>query len=121
MLRVKFDETVGIAILQLDGELSKEDFSSVAEKIDPYIENNGVLKGIIIHVKTFPGWDSFGSFLTHVKFVKEHHKHISKIALSTDSPVGVIADHVANHFVNAEIRSFPFDEIEASKEWVLGR
>ncbi|SBO12927.1 hypothetical protein VME0621_05098 [Vibrio mediterranei] len=121
MLNVKLDESEGIAILQPDGELSEKDFSSVAQIIDPYIENNGELKGLIIHVKIFPGWDSFSSLLGHIKFVKEHHKHISKLALSTDSSMAVIADHVTNHFVSAEVKSFPFDGIEAAKEWILGR
>ena len=120
MLHVTLDEATGIAILQPDGELSKEDFSSASEKIDPYIESKGSLNGLIIHTKAFPGWDSFGAWLTHVTFVKDHHKHVSKIAIATDSSVGGVAEHVANHFVNAEIKTFSFNDIDASKEWILG-
>ncbi len=120
MLKVTLDETAGIAILQPDGAISKEDFSSVSQKIDPYIESNETLKGIIIHTRKFPGWDSLGSWLTHLKFVKDHQKYISKIAFSTDSAIGVIAEDVANHFVSAEIKTFPFDEIDASKDWIVG-
>ena len=119
MLKVKLDEAAGIAVLQPENDLSKEDFLAVGQEIDPYIEKNGRLNGIIIHVKDFPSWDSFSSFLAHITFVKEHHKQVAKVAFSTDSFVSVIAEHVANHFVRAEVKSFPYEAIETAKDWVL--
>ena len=118
MLKVNLSEAEGIAILEPDGELSESDFKTAAETIDPYIEKVGQLSGLIIHVRSFPGWDSFASFITHMKFVKQHHKKVSRIAFVTDSPIGRIAEDIASHFVNAEIRSFSFDELEASKKWI---
>jgi len=61
MLSVNLNALVGIAVLQPDGELSTEDFQSARKIIDPYIESAGKLKGIIIHVQSFPGWDSFAA------------------------------------------------------------
>lgn len=118
MLKVDFIEPEGIAILEPDGKLSENDFKSAAKMIDPYIEKAGKLNGLIIHTKSFPGWDSFSSFITHMKFVKEHHKKVSHVAFVTDSPIGRIAEDVASHFVNAEVKSFAFDELEASKKWI---
>lgn len=118
MLNVNLREAKGIAILEPDGELSENDFKNAAEIIDPYIEKVGKLNGLIIHVRSFPGWDTFASFITHMKFVKEHHKRISRIAFVTDSPIGSIAEKLASHFVNAEIKSFAFSELEASKKWI---
>lgn len=119
MLNVKLDEAESIAILEPDGELSVADFMAVANIIDPYIENSGGLDGIIIYVKSFPGWDSFAAFITHLKFVKEHHKKVSHVAFVTDSPVGPFAEHIASHFVNAEIKSFTFSELEKSVKWIV--
>lgn len=121
MLTVKLDETEGIAILEPDAKLSKEDFISAAKIIDPYIEKSGKLNGIIIHVKSFPGWESFSALITHLTFVKEHHKKVSRVAFATDSPLGGFAEHIANHFVNAEIRNFSFSQLEESKRWILSR
>ena len=118
MLKVDFIEPEGIAILEPDEKLSENDFKSAAKMIDPYIEKAGKLNGLIIHTKSFPGWDSFSSFITHMKFVKEHHKKVSHVAFVTDSPIGRIAEDVASHFVNAEVKSFAFDELEASKKWI---
>ena len=120
MLNVKLNETKGIAILEPDGMLAEADFASVASIIDPYLEKSGKLNGIIIHVKSFPGWDSFSTLITHLKFVKEHHKKISHVAFVSDSPIGTFAEHVAGHFVNAEVKSFSFNELEKSIKWISG-
>lgn len=109
MLKVNLSEVEGIAVLEPDGELSESDFKNAAETIDPYIEKVGKLNGLIIHVRSFPGWDSFTSFITHMQFVKQHHKKVSRIAFVTDSPIGSIAENIASHFVNAEIKNFSFD------------
>jgi hypothetical protein len=45
MLDIKLDQITGIVVIEPDGELSENDFSSAAEKINPFIEANGELKG----------------------------------------------------------------------------
>lgn len=120
MLSVKIDETNGIAILEPNGALSENDFKSAAKKIDPWIEKNNSLNGLIIHVEHFPGWDSFSALLSHLQFVKEHHKKISRIAFSTDSVIGGLAETVGKHFVRAEIKVFSFNELELARKWIAG-
>ena len=93
MLHVQLNKTEGIAILEPEGKLSEEDFTSVAASvIDPYLEQSGRLNGIIIHAKSFPGWDSFSSLVTHLKFIKQHHEKISHVAFVSDSPIGAFAE-----------------------------
>ena len=120
MLTVKLNENEGIAILEPVGALSEDDLKSAAAIIDPFIENSGKLNGIVVHVKTFPGWDSFSALIAHLKFIEEHHKKMSHVALVTNSSVGVFAEHVASHFINAEIKRFPFSELENSIKWISG-
>ena len=119
MLTVNLNAIAGIAVLQPDGELSAEDFKSASNIIDPYIESTGKLKGLIIHVQSFPGWDSFAALISHLKFIKEHHKQVSHIALVTDSPIGGFAENIASHFVSAEIKNFAFSELDAAEKWIL--
>ena len=121
MLTININEVDGIAILDPDGELTASDFKSAARIIDPYIEKTGRLNGIIIHVKSFPGWDSFSALMTHLTFVKDHHKKVACIAFATNSPIGGFAEHVASHFVNARIKAFSFDEMDAAKQWIIDR
>lgn len=119
MLKVELDEENGIATLIPDSALSGQDFEYASSVIDSYLEKVGKLNGIIIFTKTFPGWKSFGSLLKHFKFVKDHHKKVSYVALVTDSVLGDIGEIIAGHFVSAEIKHFPFDELNNAKNWIL--
>lgn len=120
MLSVEIDEVNNIAILEPDGPLSKDDFLRAAKIIDPYIEDNGHLNGLIIHTESFPGWESFAALCSHLKFVKEHHEKISRIAFSTDSALGNFAESIASHFVNAEIKLFSYQDFGQAGNWVAG-
>jgi hypothetical protein len=57
----------------------------------------------------------------HLRFVRDHHKHIKKVGLVTDSALGKVAERLASHFVSAEIRHFPAARLEAAKQWVMNR
>ena len=93
----------------------------LAATVDPHIEERGALAGLIIEVAAFPGWDSLGAMASHFRFVRDHHKHIKKIGVVTDSPVGTVAENLASHFVAAEIKHFRAGELEAAKQWVMDR
>jgi len=120
MLSVEIDEEKGVALLEPDGPLSQEDFESAAKLIDPQIEMTGQLNGLVIHTKTFPGWDSFASLSSHLKFVRGHHKKISRVAFSTDSAIGNLGESVASHFVSAEIKLFAYQDLQQAKIWASG-
>jgi hypothetical protein len=120
MLTVELDEAKGIAILKPDGALSEKDFKSASRIIDPYIEKAGKLKGVIISTRKFPGWESFGSLIKHFKFVKGHHKKLSRVAIVTDSVLGDFAERIVTHFVSSEIKHFSFDEFSKAQSWVFG-
>ncbi|MBU8902017.1 MAG: STAS/SEC14 domain-containing protein [Victivallales bacterium] len=120
MLNVHLDEEKGIVSLEPIGKLSKDDFAAFAAIIDPYIEKTGKLNGLIIHVKSFPGWDSFAALVRHLKFIKNHHQKVSCVAFVTDSPIGNFAEHVASHFINATIKHFSFDRLEDARKWIAG-
>lgn len=120
MLSVQFDEAKGIAVLEPQGALSKADFERAAKAIDPYIAKTGRLNGIVVHVEKFPGWDSFAAFASHLRFIKGHHRKITRVALCTDSALGAVAPRIARHFVKAEIRAFKNAEFDLAKAWAAG-
>jgi hypothetical protein len=121
MLSVTTDEQAGLAILEPHGALSKEDFERAAKIIDPYLEKSHRLNGLVIRTRDFPGWDSFAALSSYLKFVREHHKKISRIALCTDSVIGNFAKLIGRHFVAAEVQVFTFQELDRAKAWVTGK
>ena len=119
MLTVTLNKEDSIAIMEPHGALSENDFHLATQAIDPFIEEKTKLNGIIIYVKSFPGWDSFSALTSHLKFVNDHHKKITHVAFVTDSVVGKFGEHIANHFVKAQVKTFSFDQLESAKEWIL--
>ncbi len=118
MLRVDLDKKSGIVTLSPDSALSEGDFKKASAAIDPYIEEAGKLQGLIIYTQSFPGWKSFGAFLGHLHFVREHHKQILRVALMTDSAVANLGEKLASHFISAEIKHFQFSRMEEAKHWI---
>ena len=117
MLKITTDEAAQLAVLEPDGALSEADFTAAAASIDPLIEK-GRFKGLIIRAESFPGWDSFGALTSHFRFVRDHHERVQRVALVTDSRLGDVAEKLANHFASAEIRHFPFGDIEMARSWI---
>ena len=119
MLTVNLDTKNSIAVLEPHGALREEDFTAASKKIDGYLGENGTLDGLIIYTKDFPGWDSFSSLISHLKFVNEHQKKISFLAFVTDSVVGEFGKLIAEHFVHPEVKNFDFDEFDKAKQWII--
>ena len=121
MIEHTLDTAHSILYVRLKDSLEQGDFLELAETVDPYIEQTGDLDGIIIEAPAFPGWESLGAMAAHFRFVRDHHKRIRKVGLVTDSALGKVAEHLASHFVSAEIRNFPVAQLEAAKHWVMNR
>ena len=121
MLDQTFDAENSILYIRLESALSENDFTRLAETVDPRIAAGGALRGIIIEAPKFRGWDSLGALAAHFRFVRDHHRQVRKVALVTDSALGTVAQNLASHFVSAEIKRFRSGELEAAKQWVLDR
>ncbi len=119
MIEYELDTEHSILLVRPQSPLDKDDFVELAKAVDPQIEANGELAGLIIAAPSFPGWDSFGAMVTHFRFVRDHQKHIKKIALVTDSHVADAAEHLGSHFVSAEIRHFAAGQIDQARQWIV--
>ena len=119
MIESSLDTAQSILYVRPKSALEQADFMKLAEKVDPFIEASGGLRGLIIEAPAFPGWESFGALVAHVRFVREHHRRIAKIALVTDSAIGDVAEHLASHFVAAQIKHFCAADMAAAKQWIV--
>jgi SpoIIAA-like len=96
----------GILILKPQRVLRDEDFAALAAAVDPLIERHGRLEGLLVGAPSFPGWQDFAGLISHLRFVRDHHRRIRRIAVVSDSAVLAVAPKLASHFVNAEVRTF---------------
>lgn len=118
MILFELDENTRILHVRPTAPLRKEDFGELANTIDPLIEKAGNLAGLVIESESFPGWESLGSLVRHLEFIKNHHMTIEKVALVTDTNLAQIAAQIGTHFVAAEIKQFPSGQAEVAKRWI---
>lgn len=121
MIDAHLDPATSVLTLRPQSALEIRDFVDLGRTVDPQIEQHGDLAGLIIEAPHFPGWDSFGALVTHIRFVRDHHRHVKKIAVVTDSHLGDAAEHIAAHFVAAQVRHFPAEGIAEAREWISSR
>ena len=109
----------GILVVTPHGPLAAADFANLAKEVDPYIEDNGKLNGLMLCPgNKFPGWEDFASMLAHFKFIRNHHRKIKRIAAVTDSKFLAVAPKIASHFVKAEVKHFDASEKIKAMEWL---
>ena len=111
----------GILAIRPNGEIQASDFRRIAEVVDPYIEQTGVLHGVMVEAEHFPGWDDFSAFTSHLRFVKDHHNQIRRVAIVTNDQAVSSIPRVAKHFVQADVQRFPTADRERALEWLRDR
>lgn len=118
MIEHTLDTEHSILVLRPQSALEQADFEQLGKLIDPYIEKTGGLAGIIIDAPVFPGWKSFGGLVSHLRFARDHHKYVKRIAVVSDLAIANVAEHLLSHFVSAEVRQFSAGQVDAARSWI---
>jgi hypothetical protein len=100
------------------GPLAMEDFAAIARDADGYIESHGALNGLMICFEKFPGWKNAQGLWSHLKFVRDHHKKIKKVAFVSNSKIPELVIHVVKFFVNPEARYFKYHQESSAMNWI---
>jgi hypothetical protein len=111
----------GVLVVEPRGPLRREDFDALALAVDPWIETHGELRGVVVHAQDFPGWEDVGGFLRHVRFVRDHHRKIRRIALAAGGRLAGWAPTLAEHFVQAEVKHFDYGDLAPAIAWASER
>ena len=118
MIGYEWHREAGVLCVMPQSRLEAEDFEALAQQVDPEIEREGVLRGLLIHTETFPGWEDLRALFSHIRFVRDHQAHIERVAFAADGAVATVLPHLADHFIHAEIRHFPFADHDAALTWL---
>lgn len=118
MLKHELRQDDGILVLHPEGPLDAADFTTLARDVDVYLERHGMLRGVLIRAKSFPGWKDFGALLAHLKFLKAHLQRMEKVAIVADGPIATLMPNIANHFVHAQVQHFDLTHEDAAWAWL---
>jgi len=120
MIKFELLRDAGVLIVEPREALTAEDFRSIAQTVDPYLTANGKLTGLLVDAPSFPGWENFGALVEHLKFVREHHRKIDRVAAVTDSKILSIAPKIAEHFAHPEFKVFAAGQRAEALAWLQG-
>ncbi|MEO7110819.1 MAG: STAS/SEC14 domain-containing protein [Polyangiaceae bacterium] len=108
----------GIVVVELKSALRAEDFDALSATVDSWLEAHAELRGIVIHAREFPGWENFAAFVHQIRFVRDHHREIHRVAVAAGGVAANIAPRLAEHFIKAEIKHFDYDALDEALAWV---
>ena len=110
-----------VIVMEVDQPLRAQDFDALAATADSWLQTHAELAGIVVRAREFPGWENLGSLLHHFRFVRDHHRKVGKVALAADSRLAGLVPPLSNHFVQAEVRRFGYDELDQAVAWAASR
>jgi hypothetical protein len=67
---------------------------------------------------SFPGWESFGALIGHIRFIRDHHRRIDRVAAVTDSTILTIAPKIAEHLAHPEFKVLRSGERVSAFAWL---
>ncbi|MCA9506987.1 MAG: STAS/SEC14 domain-containing protein [Myxococcales bacterium] len=106
-----------ILLVSISGPLRADSFDILSQTVDPWLQEGNQLNGIVIHAHKFPGWENLGALFRHIKFIKNHHKKVHRIAICADGAMSSLVPNIAKHFVKAQVKHFESKELEQAKKW----
>lgn len=110
------DEQNVISIMPV-GKVSEAEFDALANTINRYINERDQVPGLVIEARHLPHWDSFSAFLRHMKFIKNHHKVVKKVAIVGDGHTLQILPSLVDHFVSAKLRHYRAEQVADAIAW----
>jgi hypothetical protein len=110
----------GVLVVEVTEPLRAQDFDALAATADAWLATHEAMPGVVLHARAFPGWENIGGLLRHVRFVRDHHHAVRRVALAVDSPMADLAPRLAEHFVKAELRRFGYDDLDDAVAWAAG-
>ena len=69
----------------------------------------------MVETRAFPGFASVGAFADYARFIADHHAHVRRVALVTDSALAPVAEFMANQ---VQMQHYPFAEGAAALAWL---
>jgi hypothetical protein len=118
MITYKIMDEDGMVIIEPSGPITQSDLETLTRDVDNYIRQKGMIRGMIIHSRSFPRWHDLGAFLKDMKFVFAHQRKIQRVASVTDSKLLMIVHGIARHVLSPEIGHFSYGDIEAAIKWI---
>jgi len=101
----------------VSGKLEESDFRAITPQVEELIKSHGSIR-LIIDAIDFDGWADMRAAKNHFTFVRDHQKHIDRVALIA----GYMWQHwiagIAGAFVHPDIKAFDKGQRAEAEAWL---
>lgn len=110
------DPTTRVVELTVSGRITRDDYDSVIDRIQTFIDAHDTIKLIEI-IESFEGFEP-SVIWPGIKFDVKNVRHISHVAVVSD--IGWIGplSKAAGALVSTKLRTFDRDQLDAARAWI---
>jgi hypothetical protein len=108
-----FLQSDGIIMLKTNSEVTAEDVEDVRASVDRYLEGHDRIHGVLVE-----DWEGLAEVVGQLRFVRDYHERIERVALLTDTYLPPGADALATHFIGATVQHFPYSRSGDALKWL---
>lgn len=113
----RLDEGKGVVVVDVTEPLRREDFDAIAARVDGWLESHDELPGLVLHARSFPGWENIGGLVSHLRFVRGHQRRIGRVAIAVDGQPLDVAARLARAVLHPDVRHFAASELDDAVAW----
>ena len=84
-MKIEIKEKENLFVISPEGKISKDDIEGLVGKMNSYINERDRVPSLVIVTESAPMWESFDALKSHISFIHERQKIVSKVAFVTDS------------------------------------
>lgn len=117
MISIEQHPDDGIFVVSPDGPISSSDIAELNRQVSDYINANDRVPNLVLRAEHFPAWKDFDAVSDHIRFVRDHHKLVRKVAIVTDSRLVWLVRPLIDSFTGAKIRRFTAGDYEKAYSW----
>jgi len=86
-----------------------------------YIEDHGRLRGLLLELDRFPGFDDWDAIAAQIRFVRRNLPKVDRIALLTDNPWLEPLPDVLRLLTPLEVKRFPLERRGDAFAWIVSQ
>ncbi len=117
MFDIKTDPDGRLVSVQPDGRISESDVEALAAALNETINTHDRIPGLLIHAKSFPGYENLAAMLAHLELVHRRENVLPRVALVSDGVFMRLGEALAKVFVEASVRHFATGDLADAQEW----
>ena len=107
-----------IFVVTPDSPITHDEIESLNREVGDYINTHDKVPNLVINAAGgIPSWKDFDALSSHIRFVRDHHRLVAKVALVTDSELIRLVRPMVDVFVAAKIRRFAANELDKACQW----